>query len=240
MNEISTFVLAGGLGTRLRPSFDSGPKAMATIAGKPFLYYLLRSLQLAGMRRVVLCVGYRHDQIREWAQDGKDLGLDIRYSVEDQSLGTGGGVALAVQRFAGVGTLLVVNGDSLAEVDFARMCAAHLRASTCATVALVSADDPGRFGRVEISRSGCVRRFTEKCDDHGPGLISCGVCLFERRAFEDSPADRAWSLEKELLPALVRRGELHSFPAGDNFIDIGTPGDFVRAADYIRKVFQLC
>ena len=189
---------------------------------------------------MVLCVGYRHEQIRDWAGDGKDMGLDIRYSLETEPLGTGGALALAFQRFGGESTFAVTNGDSLAEVGFDEMRRAHLATGASATVALIHSADTARFGRVEIEPSGRVRRFAEKCEDGGPGAISCGFYLFERRALQNIPANRACSLERELLPGLIGRGELFSFPARGKFIDIGTPLDFERAGDFIRQVFQIC
>ena len=240
MADMPAFILAGGFGTRLRPAFNSGPKAMAPVTGKPFLYYLLRSLRQAGVRRVVLCVGYKHEQIREWAGEGKDVDLDIRYSLETQPLGTGGALALAVGRFGSARTLLAMNGDSLAELDLGEMRRAHLATRASVTVGLVMVRDTARYGRVDIDEMGRVRRLAEKCTDASPGLINCGVYLFETEVVKNIPAGCAVSLERQVLPGLIRRGRVFSFRGEGKFIDIGTAQDFAGAENQMRQVFKLC
>src|SRR5262245_3230273 len=93
--NIRAFVLCGGLGTRLRSVINDRPKSMALVAGVPFLEIILRQLRAAGIREVILGTGYRAEQIEEHFRDALQLGLSIRYSREEEPLGTGGAVKLA-------------------------------------------------------------------------------------------------------------------------------------------------
>jgi len=239
IGRLTAFILAGGRGTRLQPAFDLGPKAMAPVAGRPFLEYLLRFLERAGVTRVVLCVGYKHKQIQDWAGDGTHMGLDIRYSLECSPLGTGGALALAVGRSGVEGMVLAMNGDSFAEIDMSDMWRTHLARCATATMALASVPNTERYGRVEIDDEGRVRRFAEKSGNTGPGLINCGVYLFESEVIRQIPTTRAISLEREVLPRLIGQSALFSFPVRGGFIDIGTPSDYSRAEKHMRQL-QLC
>lgn len=236
--DIPVFVLVGGFGTRLHSVFCSGPKSMAPIAGKPFLYYLLRTLQYAGFRRVVLCVGYKHERIEEWAGDGSELGLRIAFSVEDQPLGTGGALRLAVERYRIKGTLLAMNGDSLVQLDFFQMLCAHIAHGAVATVGLARVDSTFRYGRVDIDEAGRIRAFAEKSGESSPGLINSGVYVFQSEVFAEIPAERAVSLERQVLPGLISGRRLFSFSTQGQFIDIGVPEEFARAQTEIEEIFQ--
>src|SRR5271154_7323477 len=93
--QCPALVLVGGMGTRLRPAYSEGPKAMAPVGGQPFLSYLMRQLATAGFTEVVLCLGDRNEQIREWIERQPALGFRISYSLEEEPLGTGGAIRLA-------------------------------------------------------------------------------------------------------------------------------------------------
>ncbi len=238
LGDIPAFVLVGGFGTRLNPVFNSGPKAMAPVSGKPFLYYLLRTLQHAGFRRVVLCVSYKHEQIQRWAGTGSELGLAIEYSVETQPLGTGGALRLAIECCRGTGTLVAMNGDSLVQLDFLEMLHTHIAHGAAATVGLAHVDDTARYGRVDIDELGWIRAFVEKSGESVPGLINSGVYVFDSEIFAEIPAGCVVSLERQVLPGLISRRRLCSFSTHGQFIDIGVPEEFARAQTEIKEIFQ--
>jgi NDP-sugar pyrophosphorylase family protein len=210
---------------------------MAPVAGRPFLHYLLRMVQAAGFRRVVLCVGYRHEEIEAWAGDGSALGLEISYSVEDKPLGTAGALRLAVARFSIEGDFLAMNGDTLVEVDFEELSRVHLRNRARATMVLAHSCDTSRYGRVDFDEEGCVTAFLEKSSTAGESYINAGVYLFGHRVLNDVPEDIAVSLEREVLPRLVGKG-LFSIGTRNFFIDIGVPEDFSRAQVEFKERFQ--
>jgi NDP-sugar pyrophosphorylase family protein len=213
---------------RLRSAYPDGPKALAPIEGRPFLAYLLQQLADAGLTRVVLCAGYRAEQIERWLGDGRSLGLDISYSREDEPLGTAGALALAYSRYARGERILAMNGDSILQQSLAAMWDLHRKRKAEATIALAQVPDTSRYGSVVVNEEGWVSSFREKSSERTPGLINGGVYLFEPSVMDMVVKSRGMSLEREVLTAQLSRGLL-AFKSDAYFIDIGIPEDFVRA-----------
>ena len=230
-------MLVGGLGTRLRSAYADGPKPLAPIEGKPFLSYLLKLLADAGLFRVVLCVGYRAQQIEEWLGDGRSLGLDIRYSHEDEPMGTAGALKLAYSRYARGKRILAMNGDSILQLSLAAMHESHRKSGVVATIALAHVPDTSRYGSVAVNEMGLATSFREKNNEQAPGFINGGIYIFEPSAMELIPQGRPASLEREILPALLSRGLL-AFKSEGYFIDIGVPQDLVRAQAELASVVE--
>jgi NDP-sugar pyrophosphorylase family protein len=213
-------VLCGGLGTRLQAAFDSGPKALAPVAGRPFLDYQLAWLRRQGVHRAVLCVGYRHEQIEALYPAGAGDPV-IAYSEESEPLGTAGAVKNA-ERFVDGERFFVVNGDSLANASLADLFAFHRERGAVATIATVAVDDAARYGSVAADDEGRVTGFAEKGAANGPGRVNAGIYVMERAVLDAIPAGRKVSLERETFPSLAGRG-LYAFAAHGSFIDIGVP-----------------
>jgi NDP-sugar pyrophosphorylase family protein len=237
LTELPVLILSGGFGTRLRPAYDGGPKTMAPVDGRPFLWYLLRNLRQGGLHRVVLCTGYKHEQIETWAGNGRALDLDLAYSIESEPLGTAGALRLAVERYVDCDRFLAMNGDSFMRVDFAQMLKLHLAHKARATLALAAVSDTTRYGRVAVDEQGWVCGFLEKSSAPGAAFINGGTYIFQREIFETLPAGQSISLEREVLPALVHQ-RLLSFSTHGYFIDIGVPEDFARAQAEPMELFQ--
>src|SRR5512140_3819954 len=134
MQDTTAVILAGGLGTRLRAAVSALPKVLAPVAGRPFVGHLLASLARQGIRRVVLCSGYKAD-ILESALGTSYEGLALSYSREESPLGTAGAARLALGKVEGP-RALVLNGDSFCEVDLAAMARAHAATGAAATLLL--------------------------------------------------------------------------------------------------------
>jgi D-glycero-alpha-D-manno-heptose 1-phosphate guanylyltransferase len=226
--QCPVLILAGGLGTRLRTKFADGPKVLAPVGGRPFLSYLLNHLVVSGFREIILCVGYRAEDVERWLGNGSALGLSVNYSREDEPMGTAGALRLAYQRFAEDKAFFAMNGDSILQVPFAAMYKAHLSRRPAATVALAEMTDTSRYGSVDVDENGFVSGFREKSGERVPGLINAGIYFFEPLVMNLVPPRRSVSLEREILPQLVSRGLL-AFKSDGFFIDIGVPEDLARA-----------
>lgn len=237
LSDCTALLLVGGLGTRLRSVYADGPKAMAPVAGKPFLGYLLHMLADAGIQRVVLCVGYRAEQIQEWLGDGSKFGVDVRYSLETEPMGTAGALGLAYARHARGERVLAMNGDSIVQMSLPAMSDWHTESRAEATIALVEVSNASRYGRVETDERGWVKSFREKSEQQAKGLINGGVYMFEPSVMEHIVESQAVSLEREVLPAQISRGLL-AFQTDGYFIDIGIPDDFVRAQTELAPVVK--
>src|SRR5215470_12456223 len=171
-------VLAGGLGARLRERMPGIPKAMAPVAGRPFLAWLFDELADAGFSRVILAVGHLGDAIRSCFGDEYRT-LELLYAVETTPLGTGGAIrnGLAV---AGSGDrpIWILNGDSILRLDFAKMWSAHSRRGgdpLAVTMAVTAHPHAARYGALGIE-AGRVNRLTP-AGGAGPALINAGVYL---------------------------------------------------------------
>ena len=223
--DITAAILAGGLGTRLRSVLGDLPKALAPVAGRPFLAYQLDWLKAQGICRVILCTGYRHDLIHARFADGAGHGLDIRYSIEERPLGTAG--ALLGARHMLKGTFLVVNGDTYFDADLPVLVAYHRTGHALATLSLVRVDHAGRFGAVSLDGKGNVTRFTEKRRS-GASLINAGVYVCEPAIFEHLPGRVPLSLEAEVFPDLAASGVLRGCVLPGYHKDIGLPESYAQ------------
>jgi D-glycero-alpha-D-manno-heptose 1-phosphate guanylyltransferase len=230
-------ILVGGLGTRLRPVYADGPKALAPIRGKPFLAYLLKMLAENGLSRVVLCMGYRAGQIEQWLAD-QSFGLHIHYSHEDEPMGTAGALGLAYSRYARGERMLAMNGDSILQLSLASMWNLHAARGAEATIALAYVPDTSRYGSVGVNEEGWVTAFSEKSTERKPGFINGGVYLFEPSVMDRVVKDCSVSLEREVLPTQLMRGLL-GFKSDGYFIDIGVPQDLARAQSELGAVVGL-
>jgi NDP-sugar pyrophosphorylase family protein len=224
---MKAFVLAGGLGTRLKPRFGDRPKALTPLAGRPFLAHQLEWLARHGVREVVVCAGYGADEVERELGDGRRFGLTVEYSVEPEPLGTGGALKLA-ERFVR-GTALVINGDTLAACDPWALERARWEHAALGAVALYEVPDARSRGRVESGPSGVIERFVEKdASFRGQAWVNGGFYAFSATLWRRLPAGPS-SLERDLLPALAAEGRLRGFPCAGEFFDIGTPEEWERA-----------
>lgn len=239
--EVPALILAGGAGTRLRSLVSDRPKSMAAVAGRPFLELQIEWLHGQGVRRVVLCTGYLHEQVRDHFGDGRAFGVRIDYSVERAPLGTGGALRLA-ERFACGRTFLALNGDSFLDVDLGALVRAHAQHASAderclATLVLSAVPEAREFGTVELDADGRILRFDEKSGTRtGPARVNAGIYCLETAFLDLVPPERAVSLERESFPLALARGfALFGHPAEGFFVDIGTPQGYGRMCRHLER-----
>lgn len=232
-------ILAGGLGTRLRPVLDGVPKCLAPISGRPFLAHQLEALARGGVSSAVICTGYLAAQVRD-RFGSQYAGIDLTYSVEDEPLGTGGALRLAIARTSG-DEFLIVNGDSFTAVNYRELASVFYARNRQPLMVLTEVADTTRYGRVEWGRDASdaaahpVERFLEK-GAGGPGWINAGNYLLPRDVLEGYAVGRPFSLERDVFPELVRCRRLLAVPSGKMFIDIGTPESYAAAGEFFDQV----
>ena len=225
--SLTALILAGGLGTRLRPMVADRPKGLAPVADRPFLEYQIEWLAAQGIRRVVLCVGYRSDEIVEHFGDGRRWRVRLTYSVETQPLGTGGALALARSQVSG--TFLAMNGDTYYVDPIAPLLSTHRRSGARLTIAISAAGPTAASGQIQIDSAGRVVRFAEKATDIQDGWINAGLYVAEPALLDAIPLGRQISFEREVIPDLLEKGiPVFTHPLPGGYIDMGTPEGFVR------------
>ena len=193
--HMDVLILCGGLGTRLRPVVEDRPKSMALIGGRPFLEWQLSLLVSLGFKRVVLCIGYQGDVIREYFLDGSRFGLDILYSEETELLGTGGAIRWAVPCIQS-DPVLILNGDSWCEVEIQRLVDWHDVKRANGTLVLTQVSDTRRFGRVEVNDEGTIILMQEKENVSGGGWINAGIYVLSRQFIEAIPKTGLYHLNE--------------------------------------------
>jgi D-glycero-alpha-D-manno-heptose 1-phosphate guanylyltransferase len=218
-------ILAGGLGTRLRPVLADLPKPMAPIAGRPFLAYLLSYLEEQGIRSVILSVGHQHDAICSCF--GQRFGdLQLRYAIEEDPLGTGGAIRFALGLVESP-FVFVLNGDTFLGLDYTAMAELVDDSANLLAVALRYVKDGSRFGQALLS-DGYIRGFSSS-GVSGPALINGGVYLMSARLFRQFPMPDKFSFETDFLQPKVSDICPRAFVCDVPFIDIGIPEDYRRS-----------
>lgn len=228
LSHITAAILVGGQGTRLRCMIGEKPKALAEIGGRPFLSYLLDQLEIAGIQNIVLCIGYRGEEIKK--AFGNTYGsLNLIYSHETEPLGTAGALRLALPLFE-TDDLLVMNGDSYCSVDLNDFLLNHQKREAKVTIVLTKVIDPGRYGQVIVDDQGRIEQFIEKGKQNKPGWINAGIYLLRRNLLLTIPDNRPVSLEQEIFKIWIDQPIYAYFTYG-TFVDIGTPEGYVSAID---------
>jgi D-glycero-alpha-D-manno-heptose 1-phosphate guanylyltransferase len=229
---VEAIVLAGGLGTRLRSAVPDLPKPMAPVNGRPFLEHQLDYWAGQGVTRFILSVGYRHEAISRHF-GAKHRGIPVAYVIENEPLGTGGGLLLAARELAAGGPFLVLNGDTYFEVALGALRDFHAARGADITFSLFRSPQQGRYTGLETGAAGEV--LSLNAGEKG-GLANGGVYLAERRLLDGGtwPAGSRLSLEEDILPTALRAGKrLYGLEFPGRFLDIGVPEDYARAASLL-------
>lgn len=220
-------ILAGGAGTRLKEITGNIPKPMVEINGIPFLYRLLGLLESYGCSRVVLALGYEAKYIVERLLIDSPVKIEVDFVIEEAPLGTGGAVKLAAEKISS-DKFLVLNGDTLLEIDFMELFQASISHNMLISVTKV--EDVSRYGSLTLSSDGKILSFNEK-GAVGKGYINGGVYALRR---EDilSFSETQFSLESDYIANYS--GRIGAFITRGYFIDIGIPEDYHRATIEIK------
>ncbi len=219
-------ILAGGLGTRLREAVPDLPKCIAPVGGKPFISYVIDALRRQGVQRFVFSLGYRHDAIEEYLQTHYST-LVYDTVIEEEPLGTGGAIALALKA-CNSENVLVANGDTLFKIDVKSMAALHVKNNALCTLALKPMQNFERYGMVQIAENGRITSFREK-QFYKEGLINGGIYLLNKIKFLQQGWPQKFSFEKDFLEKNTAESNFYGSVQKGYFIDIGIPEDFEKA-----------
>ena len=202
------FVLAGGIGTRLRPFTYEIPKPLLPVKGRPILEYNIRNLIEHGVKEIVLGIGYKGDLIKEYFGNGNNFGIKIRYSKESKPLGTAGALKKAERYFKD--TFFMCNGDEIKDVDYSRMLAFHTRKKALGTLALKKLNNIEQFGVVEMKGNRIVR-FIEKPkpSETKSKTVSAGAYVLEPEVLKMIPKNKKFSIERQVFPRLAEQQRLY-------------------------------
>ena len=227
-------ILAGGFGTRLSHVVSDVPKPMAPVYGKPFLTYLIDRLVEAGVSRVILATGYKHECIESYFGT-QYRGAEIVYSNEDTPLFTGGAILQAAAKIQSE-EFVVLNGDTLFDIDLQKLYDFHTQRHANLSIALRQVTDTSRYGSVTCVNDNIIA-FHEKTESAGAGDINGGIYAINHAWLINQPLPTKFSFEKELMQPLAGDPHFYGLRFKDYFIDIGVPEDYYRAQEEFKSLF---
>jgi mannose-1-phosphate guanylyltransferase len=212
----------------MRPLTYVIPKCLLPVGGKPLLERTLGFLGGHGITEFVLCVSYLKKQIIDTFGDGKALGIKIEYAQSETPMGTAGQLRTAAPFIDD--TFVAMNGDIITNLNIGNLVQTHKKSGGVATIALKDFGVKIPYGHVVVDKSGKVTAFEEK-----PTLnymANAGVYVLEPRIFDAIPLGRSSSLETEVFPGLISKGEvITSYYESAYWADVGSMADFERVND---------
>ena len=227
-------VSAAGEGVRMSPLTRNRSKHMLPVGGKPILHHVLETIKRCGIKEILMVVGYKKEVIRDYFQDGTDMGLRITYLFQERALGTASAVILAEDHVNE--DFLGVNGDLLFTDEALRTLLKAHKGKPAATIASAKVDEPSNYGMIE--RDGDrVTRLVEKprSDDVSNKLANTGMYVFSPEIFKSiKEISRSIRGEYELTDAIMRLIEKGNIVKtaeiqAKDWFDVGRPWDLLEA-----------
>lgn len=231
MRPKEAIILAGGKGTRLQSVVSDIPKPMALIGDIPFLEFLLNYLESYKIEHVILSVGYKWDVIQEYFGD-KFKSIRISYAVEEEALGTGGGIKLAMEKAEG-DHVYILNGDTFFDVNLHDLSEFYFAHKSDMTLTVKRKTDFFRYGTVVLDICKVIE-FKEK-QPMKRGLINGGVYLMKKGLFETYNMPDKFSFENDFMEKHLQNLRICAMNCSEYFIDIGIPADYEKAKRELAK-----
>jgi len=227
--SMQVVVLAGGIGSRLRPWTNSIPKPLLPLLDMTLVEQVVSGMPTELVDQVIIAAGYKVSQMREYFSKA-DLDYDVVIVPEDVPLGTGGALRNCMDHVSG--TFACFNGDVISSLDVGAMLNQHKQKGVQGTLGLWEVEDPTRFGIVGLDDNNMITKFKEKPkpEEVFSNLINAGSYILEEEVFAMMPEGK-FSIEREIFPLLAEQGELSGFPFEGYFIDAGTPDSWLEAVE---------
>ena len=227
-------ILAGGLGTRTQAMLKTTPKILAPAADATLLDLLFAWLARFGVRRVVLGLGHLAERVVEHIAAHPPDGIEVETVVEPEPLGTAGALRWMRDKLE-TDPVVVMNGDTIVDVDACALLDAHRRWNAAATLVCAQLREGARFGRIEADADHRILRFAEKGESAGPGLVSAGIYVLSQEFVSEIANSGARSLEDEVF-AVQPSGSMRAFAGAFPFLDIGTPESLASVGEFVERL----
>ena len=232
-------LLVGGFGTRLSPLTNKTPKPMLPIANLPVTEHQLLVAKAAGITKVVLATAYLAETFTPYFGDGSNWGMDLKYALETEPLGTGGAIRNAAElilaEISENEPIVVFNGDVLSRHNLAAQIKLHQSSAAAATLHLVSVEDARPYGCVPFDETGRVTDFLEKMENPITNTINAGCYVFSPQVVKEIELGKVVSVEREVFPELLKAGRvIQAFVDDSYWLDMGTPKALLKGSqDYV-------
>lgn len=226
---MKAFLLAAGLGSRLRPITDTIPKCLVEVGNHPMLDWWAKLLKESGVTEILVNTHYLHEQVHRYIEcfNQRNEGISFTEFYEEELLGSGGTVR-ENQAFIGQEEdFLICYADNLCDVKLRELIAFHQRKKSILTMALFRTNHPAQCGIAELDGDGKILEFEEKPKYPKSNLANAGIYVANRRIFEYFPKEVFVDFGKDVLPELI--GQMYGWETKDYLIDIGTMDNYERA-----------
>jgi len=228
---VKAVILAGGLGTRLRPLTNNNPKPMLPIGGKPILEHLIDWTKKNGIKSIVLCVSYLRETIEDHFGDGERFGIKIEYAVSKKQLATAGQLKTA-EKFI-EGDFVCMYGDSIFNFNLKNMIKQHSTKKALITMSLNEYKTNLPYGVIKTSRSGRVTSWDEKPEIKAN--VNMGCYIMNSKVFDLIPKNKPYGMDEVIKKAMKRKDIVNSFITKKGFSDIGNKESYKKACEEYDK-----
>ncbi|MBP7140193.1 MAG: NTP transferase domain-containing protein [Caldisericia bacterium] len=229
-------ILAGGFGTRLRPLTINIPKPMVPIANKPILYHIIKLLKKNGIKDLIIILYHQPELIKDYFKDGEKFGVNIKYIISDEDLGTCGATALAKEYLKD--DFLVISGDILTDFNLSEIINFHMKKKSIATITLTRVSNPLQYGIVITTEDGKIVRFLEKPSwgEVFSDTINTGIYILNPKIFDFVPEKKEFDFSKNLFPLLLKKElPIFGYISSGYWKDIGNVKEYKIAHEDIIK-----
>ncbi|QDI88421.1 nucleotidyltransferase family protein [Candidatus Nitrosopumilus sp. SW] len=224
-------ILAGGLGTRLRPLTLKTPKPMLPLGKKPILEHLIDWNKKNGVKSIVLCVSYRKEKIQDYFKDGKKFGVNIEYAVSKKPLATAGQLKTAEEFIDD--TFVCVYGDSIFDFSLRNMIKQHKAKKAFTTMSLYEYKTNLEYGVINTSKTGKVTSWEEKPEIKAN--INMGCYVMEPGILKYIPKNKPYGMDDVIKKAMKNKKLVSSFVTKKGFMDIGNKESYKQANEEFAK-----
>ena len=233
---LKAFLLAAGIGTRLRPLTNDIPKCLLPIGGKPLLQIWLEHLCKHGIDEVLISTHWHHEKVEEFLKRCCEYPLNVLTFHEPELLGSAGTLLANKDWVAEGQPFFILYGDNLTNVNLSEMLAFHRQHGMPFTLGVFKTKTPSQCGIAEVGEDGAVRSFVEKPENPKSNLAAAGVYVADRKIYDFFPQEggslKPLDLGFHVLPNLVGRMKAYFI---DFLMDIGTPESYEKAQNAWRK-----
>ena len=229
-------ILAGGLGTRLRPLTNNKPKPMLPVGEKPILEHLIEWTKKGGVKSIVICVSYLRKSIEDYFEDGSKFGVKIEYAISNKPLATAGQLKTAEEFIDD--DFVCMYGDSIFNFSLKNMINQHVTKKSFVTMSLNEFKTNLPYGVIETSKNGKVTSWNEKPEIKGN--VNMGCYVMNPNIFDLIPKNKAYGMDDVIKKAMKKKQAVNSFITKKGFTDIGNKESYKQACDeYERKQEKL-
>jgi len=232
-HENHVVLMAGGLGTRLRPLTENTPKPMLEVGGKPILETIVKGFVDSGFTNITMCLGYKSTVIQDYFQDGSGFGANIDYIVEEKRMGTAGALTLLEKRFNK--PFFIMNGDLLINIDFEKMLDFHVEHNSKATMCVREYDIEVPYGVINMVNENIISIEEKPIQSF---FVNSGIYVLDPDCIDLIPDNEFYDMPALFEELISAKEKIVSFPLKEYWLDIGRIADYETANIEYRNIFK--